>query len=78
MIEGAGKARSWKSKISIGDLVGGTYGADWWPQPIPAEKFRKFLRLLVINVCIADSHKTFLSQCLREQVMPDPEKSRFS
>ena len=77
MIEGAGKAQSCKSKISIGDLVGGTYGADWQPQPILVKKFPKFLRLLVINVCIAGSHKTFLSQCMRAQVKPNPEKARF-
>ena len=78
MFAGAGNARSWKIKVFIGEFVGGTYGADWWPQPIPAEKFPKFHGLLLINVGIADSHKTFLSQCLREQVKPDPEKSRVS
>ena len=78
MIEGAGKARSWKSKISIGDLLGGINGADWRPPPIPVEKFPKFLGLLVGNVCIAGSLKTFLSLWLREQVMPDLEKAQFS
>ena len=77
MFAGSGKARSWKGKIFLGDFVGDTYGADWRPQPILVEKFPKFLRLLVINVCIAGSHKTFLSQCLRDQVKPDPEKARF-
>ena len=77
MFAGSGKARSWKDKISLGEFVGGINGANWRPQPIPVEKFPKFLRLLVINVCITGSHKTFLSQCLWAQVKPDPEKVRF-
>ena len=78
MFAGAGNAWSWKIKVFIGEFVGGTYGTDWRPQPIPVEKFPKFLGLLVGNVCIAGSLKTFLSLWLREQVIPDLEKAQFS